>query len=127
MISFRFNPLTRIRPFLTEKEEAIRIIEHAAFQSPHGDSSFSDNVISLPYLDINGIMFQPPHGDSFFSDIAKFDTMAEGMVAVSKFQSPHGDLFFSDGKVVSFDTMAAAIVFQSPHEDSLSSDLRNCL
>ena len=37
------------------------------FQSPHGDSFFSDNGLKVAEM-IASVAFQSPHGDSFFSD-----------------------------------------------------------
>ena len=93
-----FNPLTGIRSFLTAEHELCDQLAGTiiAFQSPHGDSFFSDMTCQKnTFTDTReGTAFQSPHGDSFFSDYLKM------MLPSTKngFQSPHGDSFFSDRK-----------------------------
>ena len=62
-----FNPLTGIRSFLTDYEGEGADTLYYSFQSPHGDSFFSDEHILVDILPVN-VEFQSPHGDSFFSD-----------------------------------------------------------
>ena len=89
-----FNPLTGIRSFLTvHMYQKIREYRKM-FQSPHGDSFFSD-ANQFESLDPVTKAFQSPHGDSFFSDLHIL-VDAEGHRVMIEFQSPHGDSFFSD-------------------------------
>ena len=62
-----FNPLAGIRSFLTSLIEAGVEVKAKAFQSPRGDSFFSDKFDDGE-IDQNPVKFQSPRGDSFFSD-----------------------------------------------------------
>ena len=81
-----------IRSFLTH-QIVFKALGHDMFQSPHGDSFFSDLSIERITLDENGFKFQSPRGDSFFSDIYNIE---RGYTQIPMFQSPHGDSFFSN-------------------------------
>ena len=93
------------------------------FQSPHGDSFFSDaspQQAEHIYVDHHTYLFQSPHGDSFFSD--GIQSMSTTMIWEKQFQSPHGDSFFSDKVKRSSLRTLVQILFQSPHGDSFFSD-----
>ena len=87
------------------------------FQSPHGDSFYSDGQKPARRKYWRR-PFQSPHGDSFYSD-------RRGRRGRSRpggtFQSPHGDSFYSDHypRIRQSDPRRR---FQSPHGDSFYSD-----
>ena len=117
-----FNPLTGIRCFLTGCGQRSGPPGGDMFQSPHGDSLFSERRMTKIYTNVVGLALQSPHGDSLFSDgrLMPFGKLGE---AELEFQSPHGDSLFSDTleKVDGWELTKTA-KFQSPHGDSLFPD-----
>ena len=112
-----FNPLAGIRCFLTGRGWAAKGGLAETFQSPSGDSLFSDRVCTgAGFRSCN--QFQSPSGDSLFSD-----EQSEKYIIKNddEFQSPSGDSLFSDRRTKGY--FADRLVpFQSPSGDSLFSD-----
>ena len=142
-LAIGFNPLAGIRCFLTTQQESGETNRRTAtFQSPSGDSLFSD-----PWETYCSIYrrqaFQSPSGDSLFSD--PLHQRDVPWFRGSAFQSPSGDSLFSDTmefestvRDESFNPLAGIrcfltspirrgltleiCTFQSPSGDSLFSD-----
>ena len=118
-VQMGFNPLAGIRCFLTTLYRVTDSVDSwYRFQSPSGDSLFSD-VTQLFSVHLSEFKFQSPSGDSLFSDALD---CCRSVVAVDWFQSPSGDSLFSDAKVTLEFENQDEIAFQSPSGDSLFSD-----
>ena len=91
------------------------------FQSPSGDSLFSDPYFGMAFRPYQAQAFQSPSGDSLFSDPHQAPQQNQAW-RLRRFQSPSGDSLFSDVSA-GVTTTAPPKRFQSPSGDSLFSDL----